>query len=79
MNKLIFIYPALLFLLLTSFTAEKDTHITEDNYLTEDSLLWQDYEKNASATYRLMKEHPEKNDSLENVLSLLYSKATIKM
>ena len=78
MNKLIFIYPALLFLLLTSFTAEKDTHITEANYLTEDSQLWQDYEKNASATYRLMKEHPEKNDSLENVLSLLYSKAAIK-
>lgn len=25
-----------------------------------------------------MKEHPEKNDSLENILSLLYSKAAIE-
>ncbi|WP_233555826.1 peroxiredoxin family protein [Bacteroides sp. AM10-21B] len=77
-NKQIFTIAILLFILLTSFTAEQDKRITEANYLKEDSLLWYGYEENANAIYRLMKEHPEKNDSLENILSLLYSKAAIE-
>jgi|GEM_PF-4145879 len=50
----------ILCLLLTSFTAEKNTDITEANYLREDSLLWYGYEENANIIYRVMKGHPEK-------------------
>lgn len=78
MKKQTFTIAILLFILLTSFTVEKDTNITEANYLKEDSLLWHDYEENGNAIYRLIKEHPEKNDSLRNMLSQLYSKADIK-
>ena len=78
MKKLIFIFPTLLFLLLTSFTPETDTLITEADYIREDSLLWYGYEEDASAIYRLMETHPEKTDSLESELRLLYSKASIK-
>lgn len=78
MKKQTFTIAILLFILLTSFTVEKDTNITEANYLKEDSLLWHDYEENGNAIYQLIKEHPEKNDSLRNMLSQLYSKADIK-
>ena len=78
MKKQTFTIAILLFILITSFTVEKDTNITEANYLKEDSLLWHDYEENGNAIYRLIKEHPEKNDSLRNMLSQLYSKADIK-
>ncbi len=79
MNKLIFIFPTLLFISLTSSTIEKkNTQITEANYLKEDSLLWQGYEKDVRAIYRLMEKYPEKTDSLESVLSLLSNKASIK-
>lgn len=78
MNKLIFIFPTLFFILLASFTAKKDTPITEANYLREDSLLWDGYGKDVSAIYQLMEKHPEKADSLEKVLPLLYFKASIK-
>lgn len=68
----------ILCLLLTSFTAEKNTDITEANYLREDSLLWYGYEENANIIYRVMKGHPEKSDSLEKRLSQLLSKASVK-
>lgn len=78
MNKPIFIFPMLLFFFLVSFTVENDTRITEANYLKEDSLLWQGYGKDVQSIYQLMEKYPEKRDSLEKVLPLLYYKASIK-
>lgn len=78
MSKYDFIFSILLFILLTSFSIGKNESITDADYLREDSLLWCDYVRGVNAINNLIEIHPEKSDSLKQILPLLYYKASIK-
>lgn len=71
------ILPTIILITYSTLTLYSQS-ISEENYLIEDKLIWETYEKESSKVFELIKQHPNKKDSLMQVLEELYELANVQ-